>query len=70
MESFDPHYKEIKTINDMGDFNVNTLHCAMKLPNMATYKTSAAWVSFCIHQYTKIIMRRNGTSSEIIMDFV
>jgi hypothetical protein len=58
------------TTNDVGNRNVNTLHCAMKLPNMASYETNTAWVSFCIHQYTKIIMRPNGTSSEIFMDFV
>ena len=54
----------------MGNRNVNTLHCAMKLPNMTRYETDTAWVSFRIHQYTKIIMRTNGTSSEIFMDFV
>jgi len=70
MEIVDPHYKKIKTINETGDFNVNTLHCAMKLPNRASYETNTAWVSFCIHQYTKIIMTPNGMSSETFMDFV
>ena len=48
----------------MGDFNVNTLHCAMKLPNMANHEKNTAWVSFCIHNLTEIIMRPYETSSK------
>ena len=61
---FNPTTQEDKNDNDMGDFNVNTLHCAMKLPNMVNHETNTAWLSFCIYHLTKVIMRLYETSSK------